>query len=158
MAGIKLFNAFNDPIPNSASHSRYLRLIPKQIYSLKKSFQQKLFKFDFFLLISFTLLHLVLIVFFWSNKIQNTRLNIQNTKCIRPILISSTSLDLHPVLVILLVVQFGPVVQHQVQVGGRVTLVHAHLQIHLKTFETLPKCRFQIRCHSKRPTKLPGCA
>ena len=42
-------------------------------------------------------------------------------------LISSTSLDLDPVLVILLVVELRPVVQHQVEVGGRVTLVHAHL-------------------------------
>ena len=58
--------------------------------------------------------------------------------------VSKRLLNLHPVLVILLVVQFGPVVQHQVQVGGRVTLVHAHLQIHLKAFETLHKCRFQI--------------
>ena len=39
-------------------------------------------------------------------------------------LISSTSLDLDPVLVVLLVVELRPVVQHQVQVGGRVTLVH----------------------------------
>ena len=42
-------------------------------------------------------------------------------------LISSTSLDLDPVLVVLLVVELRAVVQHQVEVGGRVTLVDAHL-------------------------------
>ena len=42
-------------------------------------------------------------------------------------LISSTSLNLDPVLVVLLVVELRTVVQHQVQIGGRVTLVHADL-------------------------------
>ena len=39
------------------------------------------------------------------------------------------SLDLNPVLIVLLVVELCPVVKHQVEVGGRVALVDPHLQI-----------------------------
>ena len=39
-------------------------------------------------------------------------------------LITDRSLNLHAMLIVLLVVELGAVVEHQVQVGGRVALVH----------------------------------
>ena len=40
------------------------------------------------------------------------------------LLVSNSSLNLHAMLIVLLVVELGAVVEHQVQVGGRVALVH----------------------------------
>ena len=48
---------------------------------------------------------------------------------VQSLLVSSMPLNLNPVLIVLLVVELCPVVQHQVQVGGRVALVDPHLQM-----------------------------
>ena len=48
--------------------------------------------------------------------------------CLELKLVSNSSLNLHTVLIVLLVVELGAVVEHQVQVGGRVALVHLEHQ------------------------------
>ena len=40
------------------------------------------------------------------------------------LLFTDRSLNLHAMLIVLLVIELGAVVEHQVQVGGRVALVH----------------------------------